>query len=686
MKSNIAALLAGCMLLGGLARATETLHRPEEWRQVAAGVYTLRIGQPEPLTPLSLRPPRPRTETIGQIEHDAKPLPAIVHEQRGRRLVVGVPLAEAEEIFGLGVQFHSVSQRKASASHLMQSPAGRKRTIKCQSDPPADTGEAHAPAPFYVSSRGYGLLADSARYTVFHVGSSLKERIEIEIPAEGVDLYYFAGPGPLEAVRRHNLYFGGGALPPLWGLGLWYRPQQFLSAGEILKIAGEFRRRRIPCDVIGPEPGWQAHFYPCDFKWSEKFPDPKGFIGELTRQHFRLNLWEHVFVSPHAASHDELKKYSGDRLVWGGLVPDFATAQARALYQRDHEPLVELGVSGFKLDASDGSDYSVHWSFGDHALFPSGLDGEQMHNLLGPLYADTIHELFTRRNRRDYHLVRSAFAGVPALPFVLFSDYYDWQAYLRATVNSGYAGMLWSPEVRDLGPPEEIVRRLQLTLFSPLPMINAWYDGMTPWSKGGQVEAAARQYGELRMRLLPYIYSAFAQYEREGRPPVRSLALDWPADARTWYIEDQFMFGPSLMVCPVKPGAKEREVYLPAGRWHDFWSGQEHEGGKTIKIQADLMTLPLFVRDGALLPLAPVRQHAPRPGEKIELEVRHYGEPAGEFLLYDDDGETFAFQKGECGLKRLTAKRRGAQAKGKVETLKPYRPFRYTVKTWRQVN
>ncbi len=146
----------------------------------------------------------------------------------------------------------------------------------------------------------------------------------MEVPdSHGVDVYLFAGPTMREAVQRYNLFSGGGPLPPRWGLGFWYRCYGNFSQDEVLGLADELRREKIPCDVLGLEPGWQSHSYSCSFVWSDKFPDPAGMISRLNESGYKVNLWEHAFTHPTSPLHSALLPYSGDYEVWDGLVPDF---------------------------------------------------------------------------------------------------------------------------------------------------------------------------------------------------------------------------------------------------------------------------------------------------------------------------------------------------------------------------
>jgi alpha-D-xyloside xylohydrolase len=178
-------------------------------------------------------------------------------------------------------------------------------------------------------------------------------------------VYLFAGPEMQDAVKRYNVFSGGGVVPPEWGLGFWYRAIARGNHEDVLAIAQEFRDRKIPCDVLGLEPGWQSRAYSCSFVWDQnRFPDPNSFVKSATDLHYKVNLWEHAFTNPASPLFAPIKPYSGNFGVWNGLVPDFAGAQAREAFGAYHgKNLVDMGVSGFKLDECDNSDFTGGWSF-----------------------------------------------------------------------------------------------------------------------------------------------------------------------------------------------------------------------------------------------------------------------------------------------------------------------------------
>ncbi len=641
------------------------------------GVWRKRLGTPESLTPVGTRHYQPAREALGRLPTVATspiPLAQISGEASHRGHHVRIPLDPGEMIYGFGLQFQTLLQR------------GRKKTLRVNADPTGDTGDSHAPVPFYVSNRGYGIFIDTARYVTIYCGNKVKKgsrrssqtedaknaklvaqlpqaygrfnmgeasEVLIEVPeAQGVDIYVFGGPNLREAVQRYNLFAGGGPLPPRWGLGFWYRAYGGANQDEILALAQDLRAEKIPCDVLGLEPGWQAHSYSCSFTWSDKFPDPNTMIGKLNERNFHVNLWEHAFTHPTSPIYKPLEPYSGSYEVWEGLVPDFLDPQARSIFGSYHETtFVANGISGFKLDECDNSDYTRSWSFPELSSFPSGADGEQMHCFFGLRYQDAIQSIFDRRKVRTWGLVRSSHALATPYPYTLYSDLYDHREFIRGVANAGFCGLLWCPEVRDAKDPEDLIRRLQTVVFSPLAMVNAWYIRNPPWKQvdrsannaghfaegWGQLEQICRQFIELRMQLLPYLYSAFVRYHESGLPPFRALVMDYPNDARTWAIDDQYLAGDSLLVAPVVAGERERSVYLPAGQWFDFWTGRRLQGARQFNVSVPLNQLPVFIKAGTLLPLAQPSLHTADP-RSFELSVRAYGSGDAQCLLYEDDG------------------------------------------------
>ena len=518
-----------------------------------------------------------------------------------RGCVLEFPLEEDEQIYGFGLQLKAFNHK----SHKLQ--------LRANSDPVANTGDSHAPVPFFVTTKGYGMYFDTARYVEVHCGygknknrepvenntiiataedlykkCGLKETtvMSVEIPvAKGIDVYIFEGENILDVVSQYNMFSGGGCEVPEWGLGVLYRAYAKSTGNQIIELAKYFRDNNIPCDIMGLEPGWQTSSYSCSYLWDkERYPNYKEVIKYLKDNGFHINLWEHAFINATSPIYKQMHDLSGDYEVWKGLIPDFGLDAAQEIFANYHrENLVDMGIDGFKLDECDNSDFVHDWSFPNCAEFPSGMDGEQYHQMFGTLYMQTIIKALGEN--KTLSEVRNAGALAASYPFVLYSDLYDHKDFIRGTVNSGFSGLLWTPELRDAKSKKELLRRLQTTVFSVQCLINAWYCPEVPW-KEFDCQQEVKALLEVRKSLVPMLKKAFDEYKNSGRPPVRALVCDYTDDEETYNIDDEYIFCDKYIVAPLTEASDERRVYLPKGRWIDYWSKEKVKCG-WIKVKTE---------------------------------------------------------------------------------------------------
>ncbi len=503
------------------------------------------------------------------------------------------PLAADEHVYGFGLQLKEFDHK------------GHKVTLRVNADPVKATGDSHAPVPFFVTTRNRGFYLDTARAAEFYCGypklhqkaasggmagatedlyAARKQTVEtmmsIRIPgAAGVDLYVIEGENLTDVVAQYNRMSGGGCDVPAWGLEPLFRCYYKYGETEILEIARYFREKNIDCGIIGLEPGWQTQTYPCSFVPSrERYPHFEAMIETLRSMHYHVNLWEHCYTHTSSPIYEALYPYAGTYPVWGGLAPDFTQEEASKIFAEHHrDTLVRLGVDGFKLDECDSSDYTGGWSFPNTAEFPCGADGEQMHALLGTLYAQTI--LRALDGEPTLSSIRSMGALAAPYPFVLYSDLYDHTDFIHGVVNQGFSGLLWSPEVREVGSKKELIRRLQTVVFSVQCLINAWaYEDCYPW-KRFDCEDEVRALMHLRTTLIPMLKEAFCRYHETGVPPIRALVMDYTDDPETYAVDDEYLFCGSLLVAPLTADSDTRRVYLPKGTWRDYYTKEPVEPG-----------------------------------------------------------------------------------------------------------
>lgn len=676
------------------------------WTQVEPGVWKGVFGTPEVYNLLKASGAQPNHESLAKLGTVAFPFAnqPIIAQLNDGKTYLRIPLDKTEQLYGFGLNFQTVHQRGKILELHVDHYGGK------------DNGRTHAPTPFYVSSNGYGVFINSARYLKVYTGTAMRkdsknfptpkdrntdktwssrnsgDEVEILVPAAGVELYVFGGPNTLDAIKRYNLFNGGGYLPPRWGLGFTQRVMTRSTAADVEKEVNSFAEKGYPLDFVGLEPGWQSKAYPGTFSWDKnRFAEPASFAKSMLAKGIRLNLWINPYVSPDAPFYKEIRPLTGSHTVWLGAVPDLTMPKAQELFfgqlKKDQ---VDIGISGYKIDEVDGYD---HYLWPDVATFPSGISAEQMRQTYGLLVQRYSAEMFKNINKRTFGLVRASNGGGTSFPYVIYNDYYNHEDFITALINSGFAGVLWTPEVRASKTGEEWLRRFQSNVFSPMAMINAWASGTKPWTYP-EVEKQVKEFALLRMRMMPYWYTEFAKYHFEGTPPFRAMNLEEGfkqevkiekananleenpyAEATAKEIKDQYMAGEYLLVAPMFTGQTQRKVILPKGKWYDFYTGAFAGDGQVITVTPGLDKIPVYVKDGGIIPMMPALLHAPKPGEKVDLEIRHYGEKTGEYNLYDDDGETFDFEKGQLSWRKIKVERlKNGQLQGSVGVAEKGKP------------
>lgn len=684
------------------------------WTEIAPGVWKGVVGTPETYDLLKASGATPNLAAITKLGKAEFPfLPqTIAASLKDGKTQLRFPLEKNEQLYGFGLNFQTVHQRGKILELHVDHYGGK------------DNGRTHAPTPFYISSKGYGVFINSARYIKVWAGTGVRkdsenfpipkdrntdktwssrpysDAVEVLVPAGGVEVYVFAGPKPLDAIKRYNLFNGGGYLPPRWGLGFTQRVMTRSTATDVEKEVAAFTDKGYPLDFVGLEPGWQSKAYPGTFTWdNNRFPNPKKFVGEMLNKGIRINLWLNPYVSPDAPFYKEILPLTSSHTVWLGAVPDLTLPKANELFfSQLKQNQVDIGVSGYKIDEVDGYD---HYLWPDVATFPSGLSAEQMRQTYGLLMQRYTAEIFKKRNQRTFGLVRASNGGGTSFPYVLYNDYYNHEDFITALINSGFAGVLWTPEVRASKTGEEWLRRFQSNVFSPMAMINAWSSGTKPWTYP-DVEKQVKEFALLRMKMMPYWYTEFAKYHFEGIPPFRAMNLEDGfnqepkkeitgavnleenpyAEAISKEIKDQYMAGEYLLVAPMFTGQLTRKVVLPKGRWYDFYTGALVGDGTVITITPGLDKIPVFVKDGGIIPMMPAMLHAPKIAEKVDLEIRYYGEKPGVYHLYDDDGETFNYEKEQYSWRELKVQRIGNRIKGTISAPEKNKPNTIGKVTW----
>ncbi|MBG0813453.1 TIM-barrel domain-containing protein [Planomonospora sp. ID82291] len=521
----------------------------------------------------------------------------------------------------------------------------------------AESQRAYKNVPFYLSSRGYGVLVDSGAPVEFDVCQSTHSCVQIVVPDDLIDYYVIAGPTPPQILDRFDRLTCRPALPPKWAFGTWISSGFFVDTQErVMNRARTIRERGIPCDVLHLDTYWQTDGHWSDLRWDEgNFPDPAGMLAELKEMGFKVCLWMNPYIShlspafPAAAEAGYfLKKKDGEVYVadsWHGSYPacgivDFTNPAAVEWFRGLLRPLLEQGVQVFKTDFAEGVPHD--------AVAANGMTGTDLHNVYTLLFNDVVSEVTREVAGHGMVWARSSFLGGQRHAAQWSGDTYTSYPAMGSTLRGGLAHGLsgipfWSHDAGGFtGRPTDdlYVRWTQFGALSPLLRLHGT-TSREPW-EFPEVEAEAVAALKLRYRLMPYLYTAAVEAARTGAPMMRALCVDHPDDPVAWQADLEYLLGRDLLVAPMTSPDGVRRVYLPAGEWIDHWTGEALAGGRYVTVSAPLERIPLFVRRGAVIPVLAEPGEAVGDGPFGEITLVGYGTDAGTAVISDVDGDTTA--------------------------------------------
>jgi alpha-glucosidase (family GH31 glycosyl hydrolase) len=590
-------------------------------REIAWGEYTIHIAT----KPLRVEVRHPQRGSIQQLTFR----PDV--NQIGFRY-------NDSPVYGMGPGVHPMDRR--GVKDIMRNGAGENLRIF----------GARNPIP-WVMGKGFGIYFHEPGGQFDLTGD--EGFFKPSDSARGQDLYLSVAASAAELLRQYAEITGYPHLPAKWTLGFQQSHRTIDSREQILEEGKTFREKKLPCDAViylgtGFCPsGWNTGHGSFVFNGTV-FPDPEKIIAEFHEMH--LNVVLHVVNPP--------ENLHGKADVTGSAA---ASPGDAANYWKQHVPFVKMGVDGWWPDE------------GDVLPTPSRLVRNRMYWEGGRLSSPS---------RRPFALHRNCYAGIQHWGWLwsgdTFSTWKTLETQIMMGINAGLSGVpYWGTDIGGFVPTKEFtaelfVRWFQFGAFCPsfrchgrtwqLRRPWGWNTGSYGASEMGPaadaflpkgeelhnaaVEPICRDFLNLRMKMMPYLYSAAWETHTTGIPLIRSLGLSFPDDPAAWATADAYLWGPSVLVAPIfEQGATSRKVYLPTGTWYDFWTGKQVAGGATITAEAKLESMPLFVQAGALVPTGPVRQYWNEPvSEPVTLTV--YSGADGHFTLYDDDGQSFAYEQG----------------------------------------
>jgi alpha-D-xyloside xylohydrolase len=527
--------------------------------------------------------------------------------------------------------------------------------------------------PFLVSSNGYGIFWNNDSRSRFNNRFANYLYISSEV-ADVIDYYFFYGPDLDKVIAAYRELTGQAPLFGKWAYGFWQCKNRYKSQEEILGVARKYRELHIPADNIVQDWFWWNR--KGEFVFNKNYPDPKGMVDELHRQHFHIMISIWPFFEPGSANYDFMDKkgwfidkfkfakppYHTDAMA----VYDATSAEARKFYwDQIDKALFNSGLDAWWMDTTEpeteGQEENIQLG---HKLAIGS--GDRYVNVYPMLATAAVHDgqRDASDQKRVYILSRSAFAGsqrnaVTAWSGDINSDWFSFRRQIPAGLNFALSGIpYWTTDIGGFvfGSPtdpafrELFVRWFQYGTFNPILRVHGTRDPDENelWSYGAEAQKILVSFDRLRYRLLPYTYSLAWKTTNDSYTPMRPLVMDFRSDVRAQNTWDQFMYGPAFLVNPVtEPAATSRQVYLPNAdaKWYDFWSGASAQGAREISTEAPLDRLPLYVRAGSIVPLGPdVEWSTEKPADPIELRV--YRGADGEFTLYEDENDNYNYEKG----------------------------------------
>ena len=525
--------------------------------------------------------------------------------------------------------------------------------------------------PLMLSSKGYGIFWNNTSRSRFNNRFANYLYISSEV-ADVIDYYFLYGPEFDKIVASYRELTGEAPLFGKWAYGFWQCKNRYKSQEEILGVAKKYRDLHIPVDDIVQDWFWWNR--KGEFVFNKNYSDPKGMIDQLHDEHFHLMISIWPFFEPGSTNYDYMQskgwfvdtfKYAKPPYHANGMAVYDATSPEARKYYWDlvNKGLFSIGADAWWMDTTEPETEGQEENILLNHKLAAG-SGNRYVNAYPLLDTQAVYQgqRSTSDKKRVFILSRSAFAGsqrnaVTAWSGDINSDWFSFRRQIPAGLNFSLSGIpYWTTDIGGFvfGRPNDpafrelFVRWFQYGTFNPILRVHGTRnpDENELWSYGPDAQAILVKFDRLRYRMLPYIYSLAWKTTSESYTPMRPLVMDFRTDVRAENVGDQFMYGPAFLVNPVtEPAATARPVYLPEAKWYDFWTGSTIDGGHMINAITPLDRLPLYVRAGSIVPLGPDQEWSTEKPED-PIEIRIYRGADGDFTIYEDENDTYDYEKG----------------------------------------
>ncbi|HNP17813.1 MAG TPA: glycoside hydrolase family 31 protein [Fulvivirga sp.] len=618
----------------------------------------------------------------------------------GEQVTTYKKLQDNERFIGLGEKTGPLDRRGNGYQHWNTDHFG----YGASSDP------LYCSTPFYIglhNELSYGIYLDNPHKSHFNFGASNDRFSSFSADTGDMNYYFIYDDNVAGILKLYGHLTGYMPMPPIWSLGYQQCRYSYYPDVEVTRIAQTFRNKDIPADVIVLDIHYMEHYK--IFTWdNQNFPNPAELISHLKNLGFHVvvmcdpgikieadyEVYESGLDKDVFVKYPDGTNYSGS--VWPGLChfPDFTNQATRNWWAEKLKLYTDIGIDGFWNDMNEIATWGqmlpelIEFDFeGNKATARKGR------NVYGLQMSRASYEgaKINLKGKRPFNLTRAGFSGIQRYAAVWTGDNVASDEHMMVgvrLVNSmGLAGIAFAGY--DVGgfagnASEHLFARwVQIGAFSPFfrghSMINS--RDAEPWAYGEEVEEISRNYIKLRYKLMPYLYSSFYEATQTGIPIARSLAIDYSHDDNIYssLYENQYLFGQSILIAPVESYKELAKVYLPSGKWFEFFTDQKYEGNVEIVAECGIERLPVFVKAGAIIPLCPnAKTNSNGLGDIMEIHV-YQGDEYNEFLYYEDDGESYEFESGHYyqrlisyspEKRKLTIEKKAGDIQSKIKELK----------------
>lgn len=540
-----------------------------------------------------------------------------------------------------------------------------------------ETDALYQSIPFFITFRNglaHGLFFDNPSKTVFDLRT---DDTYYSITAETgiIDYYVFAGPTIKDVLEQYTALTGRMPIPPKWSLGYHQSRYSYETEAEVRQLIELFKQKEIPIDVVHLDIHYMNGYRVFTFD-KNRFPNPKKLVENLKDSGIHVvpivdpgvkvdpeyEIYREGVLKDMFCKYLEGQIYFGE--VWPGqsAFPDFTNENVRKWWGENHRFYTELGIEGIWNDMNEPAVFNETKTMDLNVMHNNDDDPKthrELHNMYGFLMGKATYEGMKKQlnGKRPFLLIRAGYSGIQRYAAVWTGDNRSFWEHLQMSLpmvmNLGLSGIAFcGPDVGGFAHDsngELLTRWTQVGSLTPFFRNHSalGFVRQEPWSFGEKYEKIIKKYIELRYQWLPQLYTLFAEAHEKGLPIMRPLVLEYPEDENTYNLNDQFMIGENVIVAPImQPSQTVRAVYLPEGNWVNYFTNEVLVGGKHHLVEAPLDIMPIFVKEGTIIAHGKVKQNTKEMDEKLILHYYYRPDSEYKFSVYEDDGETFAYEEG----------------------------------------